>query len=92
MFGKKLVFDQACMKSISCKEAVEYILKHEEQKLSFLQRMELWRHLAMCSLCKIFAAQNSEINQVIKQRKSNTHGLSEQDKEKIIRSVLNDQE
>lgn len=80
------------MKSISCKEAVEYILKKEEQKLSLLQRMELWRHMAICSLCRIFAAQNRDINQAIKQRKSNASALSTQDKEKIIRSVLHDQE
>jgi len=80
------------MKSISCKEAVEYILKHEEQKLSFLQRMELWRHLAVCSLCRVFAAQNSEINHAMKQRKPDQQGLTVQDKEKIIRNVLEDRQ
>lgn len=78
------------MKSITCKEAVEFILKKEERKLTFLQRISLWRHLAICSLCRIFSVQNNLINQAMKQRQNKKLTLSDQDKESIIRNILND--
>lgn len=87
---KKLVFDQTPMKSISCKEAVDYILKREERKLSFLQRLSLWRHLAICSLCRIFTAQNTLINQALKKRQKRVMPLSHVEKEKIIQHILDD--
>lgn len=76
------------MKSISCKEAVDYILKKEERKLSLLQRLSLWRHLAICSLCRIFSLQNDVVNEVMKQRQRTVVPLSEEEKEKIIQNVL----
>ncbi|HEY3403706.1 MAG TPA: hypothetical protein VGK59_09985 [Ohtaekwangia sp.] len=79
------------MKPISCKEAVDYILKKEEGKLSLLQRLSLWRHLATCSLCRIFAAQNALINRALKKRQQHVLPLSEDEKDKIIQSVLKDQ-
>lgn len=76
------------MKSISCKEAVHYILKREERKLSLLERVRLWQHLAICSLCRIFFAQNKLINQTQQQRQEEQHSLSVEEKEEIIRNVL----
>lgn len=78
------------MKTISCKEAVEYILKKEEGKLSFAQRIKLWRHLTICSLCRIFSLQSTLINQAIESRKVSQLKLSQIEKEKIIKNVLNE--
>lgn len=76
------------MKSISCKEAVHLILKREEGKLSLSARISLWRHFAICSLCKIFAAQNKMINASIKEQAKETGKLSAEEKEAIIQNIL----
>lgn len=80
------------MKSISCKEAVNYILRKEERKLSFLQKLSLWRHLAICSLCRIFALQNDLINQAMKRRQEKVQPLTNEEKEEIIQNVLSEKE
>jgi hypothetical protein len=77
------------MKSISCKEAVGFLLKNEEGKLSLLQRLSLWRHLVICNLCRIFSVQNRLMNDAMHQRRSNHSTLSGEEKENIIRNVLN---
>ena len=46
---------------ISCKEAVDYVSKNEEGKLTFRQKLQLWRHTAVCSLCKLFFKQNKQL-------------------------------
>ena len=76
------------MKPISCKEAVEFILKKEEGKLSVWGQLRLWRHLAICSLCRIFSNQSKLINQALRQRKEKQYTLSDDEKEHIIRNVL----
>ncbi len=43
---------------ISCKEATDFITKKEESKLSLRQRFQLWKHLAVCNFCRLFAKQN----------------------------------
>lgn len=78
------------MKSITCKEAVEFILKKEEGKLSLVQRVLLWRHLMICSLCRVFSSQNNLINKGLKQRQQKQLTLTEQEKEKIVRSVVDE--
>lgn len=79
------------MKTISCKDAVHFILKKEEQKLSFVERISLWRHLAVCSLCRIFSKQNSIMNDAMKERKMKQASLTEEEKENIIRNILDRQ-
>ena len=79
------------MKTISCKQAVDYILKKEEGKLSLFQQLSLWRHLVVCSLCRIFTSQNDLINQALKKRQERVMPLSDDEKEKIIQRVLNNQ-
>jgi len=90
MPGKKLVSDPKTMKSITCKQAVDFIIRKEEEKLSFGQRISLWRHLAICSLCRIFSSQNTLINAAMKKRNDQVLPLSDNEKEKIIQHVLND--
>lgn len=48
---------------ITCKEATIYISKKEEGKLSLTQRIQLWMHFGICSLCKMFYRQNKIIIQ-----------------------------
>ena len=46
---------------ISCNEATFLTAKKEEAKLSFLQRIKLTFHTSMCTYCKRFEKQSSEI-------------------------------
>ena len=46
---------------ISCKEATKFILQREEGKLTFHQRWQLWQHLAICAVCRLFNKQNKVI-------------------------------
>jgi hypothetical protein len=78
------------MKPITCKEAVEFILMKEERKLSLIQRIKLWRHLTICSLCRIFSLQNKLMNEAMKQRRDKQVILSAEEKEDIIRNVLDE--
>jgi hypothetical protein len=71
---------------ISCKQAVDYISKKEERKLSATQRFALWRHLQGCSLCRIFSVQNRVIAQAM--GNSPTRDLTAAEKEAIIQSIL----
>lgn len=69
---------------ISCKKATQYILKREQGRLSIKKRLELWLHLGICSLCKLFFKQNAIINKSLqKSGDSPVPGLSELDKAKI---------
>ena len=77
------------MKTISCKEAVQFIIKKEEGKISLLERISLWRHLAICSLCRIFSRQNAMINTTLKERKKKQYSLTPEEKDEIITNVLN---
>lgn len=77
------------MKSISCKDAVTLILKKEEGKLSLRQRLSLWRHLAICNLCRIFSSQNHLMNLTMKSRQHKQTTLSQVEKETILRNVVN---
>ena len=46
---------------ITCKQATKFISQKEEGKLSLQQRWQLWIHLAMCTICRIFEKQNKVI-------------------------------
>ena len=46
---------------ITCKEATLYISQKEEGKLSWPSRIKLWKHLVICSICRLFAKQNDII-------------------------------
>ena len=71
---------------ISCKQAVDYLSKKEEGKLSAKQRFLLWRHLAVCNLCRIFSVQNKIISRAMAQRE--TRDLTLEEKEAIIKTAL----
>lgn len=44
--------------NISCKKATYLVSKKEENKLSWLERIQLRGHLVMCSLCRKFEIQS----------------------------------
>ncbi len=72
---------------INCKTAVEYISKKEEGKLSLVQQFHLWRHLAICYLCKRFDKQNKIIIDSIKIHSSKnfvSEQLNIEEKQSII--------
>lgn len=73
--------------TITCKQAVDYISKKEDGKLSPTKRFRLWRHLAVCSICRIFSQQNKIISKAFSTQQIDK-GLSDTEKEIIIQSVL----
>lgn len=73
---------------ITCKKAVELILKKEEKKLGLFERFRLARHLAICNLCKRFLHQNKLINQSLSTNRDHAiTSLTNQEKESIIRKL-----
>ena len=94
MFVKRLIYKTGSMVKmmISCKEATAYILKKEEHRLSFKQRVQLWIHLAMCSFCKLFMKQSRILSEAAKHLpEDSTVSLSESDKKAILESLSNPQ-
>ncbi len=73
---------------ITCKQAVDYISKKEEGKLSINQRLQLWKHLSICSLCKTFSRQNKLITSFFsKHSEKLQHNIKPVDKEAIIKAL-----
>lgn len=52
--------------TISCKEATLAIVKKEESKISFSERIKLAVHLLICEFCKLFEKQNRFLSNNIK--------------------------
>ncbi len=74
---------------ITCKQAVDYISKKEEGKLSAQKRFNLWRHLVVCSLCRSFHQQNKSLTKWLAgSKKATKETLTPGEKEEII-EVLN---
>lgn len=71
---------------ISCKQAIDYISKEEEHKLSIVQRIQLWHHLLICYVCKRFKQQNTIIiNAAGKTEGLPTIQLAKEDKVALIK-------
>lgn len=90
MSGKELAVNRQSMKVLSCKESVKLILRKEEGKLSLMERISLWRHLTVCSLCRIFSVQNDLINRGMQHKHGKQLSLSNHEKDDIIRNVLDE--
>ena len=70
---------------ISCKTAVDYISKKEEGKLNFIQKYHLFRHLAICYICKRFEKQNKLITSIFRSKPNSESAILKQsDKEEMI--------
>ncbi len=72
---------------ISCKKATTFIVKKEEGGLSAKQRLQLWLHLSICSLCKLFMKQNKVITNTFHNNKQSSAFLSQSDKNKMIELI-----
>lgn len=73
--------------NITCKQAVNYISKKEEGKLTPWKRFQLWKHLAGCSLCRMFNMQNKIITKAMAATADET--LTQEQKTEIAQAVLN---
>lgn len=70
---------------ITCKEATRIIVEKEEAPVSFKRRIQLWMHLGICSICKLFQKQNKTMNRLLSQMPENeTVQLSEAEKNRLI--------
>jgi hypothetical protein len=74
--------------NITCKQAVNYISIKEEQKLTAWKRFQLWKHLAGCSLCRLFNIQNKVIAKALSGHQSPENTLTQEQKTQIAQAVL----
>jgi hypothetical protein len=75
---------------ISCKEATKYISQREEGKLTFHQRWQLWQHLAICAVCRLFSKQNKVIIHTMPHLHDyNDALLTQSEKDSIISALEN---
>jgi hypothetical protein len=73
---------------ITCKQAVDYISKNEEGKLSLRQKLQLWRHKAVCTMCRLFEKQNRLMDTVLSEENSKPRQpLDPLEKEAIIKKM-----
>ena len=78
---------------ITCKEATDLVSRKEEGRLTMVQRVQLWLHLATCSLCRLFSKQNRIMTAgARKAGQSATAGLSDADKTAMINNIRNQAE
>ena len=73
---------------ITCKQATKFISQKEEGKLSLRQHWQLWMHLGVCAVCRIFQKQNK----IITRNAPHIHehievSLSKAEKESIISAL-----
>jgi len=77
---------------ITCKEATNFVSLKEEGKLSFKQRIQLWLHFGVCSLCKLFYRQNKIITRHAARLHEHTDIHLSQTEKEIIISKMKDEE
>jgi predicted anti-sigma-YlaC factor YlaD len=79
------------IKNISCKHATELITKQEEKRLGLKQRLQLMRHLATCSLCRLFIKQNKWLNDWLRSGNAEAvQQLADEEKQAIIAAMKSD--
>jgi len=73
---------------ITCKQATEFATKKQEGKLSMKKRFQLWLHIAVCGLCKLFDAQSGFITKNSRNMEDHIKdSLTPEEKEKIIAAL-----
>lgn len=78
------------IKKITCKHATDLITRQEEKRLGWQERLQLMRHLAACSLCRIFSKQNKWLNTWLRSDKSSAaQQLAAEEKQAIIAAMQN---
>jgi hypothetical protein len=75
------------IKTISCKQATRYMTEQEERGLTVKQRLQLWRHLASCSLCRLFSQQNKWMNQWLGNPPPPASPLTGHEKQAIVEAM-----
>ena len=71
---------------ISCKEASEFTIQKSEGKLSLKERFQLWLHLSICGICKLFAIQSTWLDKV-SSRIEISEQFSTEEKETLKRNL-----
>lgn len=72
---------------LSCKEATRLMLKKEEQKIGLLTHFNLWLHIIMCPLCKLFSKQSKQISTLSSKLQQSNQSLSVDEKQEIIQAI-----
>jgi len=77
---------------LSCEQASLLVIKKEENKMSQIEKVQLWFHSSICGLCKEFDGQNNFINTNLEFHFNNGQDgnleLSKSDKEKMKDALL----
>jgi predicted anti-sigma-YlaC factor YlaD len=74
---------------ISCKQSTEWVIKKEDGRLSVKENIQLMSHLAICSFCRLFSRQSLLINKAYKNKNTEVHHLTAEEKEELRRSLHN---
>ncbi len=48
----------------TCEEASKHIVRKADGESTWLERIQIWIHVQMCDLCKMFESQNREMNKM----------------------------
>ncbi len=73
--------------NINCKKATLYAAQKEEKKLSLWRQLQLWNHLAICSICKLFVKQTAVIEKAATHMEHHTALLTKDEQEKMIEKI-----
>ena len=73
-------------KNITCKQAVDFISKAEEGRISLMERVQLKWHMVTCYLCRYFRQQNNIMTTALKKEAGNksTERLTDEEKSRLI--------
>ncbi|MBC2839589.1 hypothetical protein [Robiginitalea sp. SC105] len=66
---------------ITCEQAVTICHKNQYREATFMDRLRLWTHLAVCRQCARFSRKNSRLTDLCNQ--ASLRSLSEAEKEAI---------
>ncbi len=77
---------------LSCEQASLLVIKKEENKMSQIEKVQLWFHSSICGLCKEFDEQNEFINKNLEFHFNNVPDenieMSKDEKERMKEALL----
>lgn len=68
---------------ISCKTATQIIVKKELKKATFKERFDLFVHLLLCEVCRLFEQQSKKIDELIAKKFSKNVQMRDSKKREI---------
>lgn len=71
---------------LTCLDATMFVSQNEEGKLSLIDRLKFYTHLAICKFCRLFEKQNKFILSQVKHIHSEAV-LSDSEKERLQRKI-----